>query len=186
MNHTIMPDTAQGQPIPLIKLGQGRGDEHESGPLETAQTFAAKLRAAGYQEPSLKSIRCINCGEIEHTDGGIYRSHMTPDYTKEGKPVFYCKESSKPGHQEPVPPAKPDGVLPQNSGGVPKNDGRKGADSPLPVVSREGFRAGVLSAIAGGVIIACFYLAWGLVAACLFAAVCVGFVAGMLITQEWK
>ena len=137
MNHsTIMPVTAQGEPIPLIKLGQGRGDEHESGPLETVQTFAAKLRAAGYQEPVL--------------------------------------------------PAKPDMVLPQNSGGVPKNDGRKGADSPPPVVSRAGFCAGVLSAIAGGVIIACFYLAWGIVAACLFTAVCVGFVAGMVITQEWE
>ena len=136
MNNSTIPVTAQCEPIPLIKLGQGRGDEHESGPLETAQTFAAKLRAAGYQEPVL--------------------------------------------------PAKPDGVLPQNSGGVPKNDGRKGADSPPPVVSREGFRAGVLSAIAGGVIIACFYLAWGLVAACLFTAVCIGFVAGMVITQEWK
>ena len=137
MNNTIMPVTAQGEPIPLIKLGQGRGDEHESGPLETPQTFAAKLRAADYQEPVL--------------------------------------------------PAKPDGALPQS--GVPewaKNDGRKGADSPPPVVSREGFRAGVLSAIAGGVIIACFYLAWGLVAACLFTAVCIGFVAGMVMTEEWK
>ena len=157
MNHTIMPVTAQGEPIPLIKLGQGRGDEHEmnqeiktdspcahtggelgqgrgdeheSGPLETVQTFAAKLRAAGYQEPML--------------------------------------------------PAKPDVVLPQNSG-VPK-----GTDSPLPVVSREGFRAGVLSAIAGGLIIAGVYLVWGIFAACLFAAVCVGFVAGALVMQEWK
>ena len=140
MNHsTIIPVTAQGEPIPLIKLGQGRGDEHESGPLETVQTFAEKLRAAGYQEPVLS--------------------------------------------------ATSEGALPQSSGGVPewaKADGRKHADPLPPVVSREGFRAGILSAIAGGVIIACFYLAWGIVAACLFTAGCVGFVAGMLITQEWK
>ena len=97
---------------PLVKYGQGRGGEHESGPLETPQTFSEKLRKAGLAE-------------------------------------------------------KAEAELP-------------------PVVSREGFRAGVLSAIAGGVIIACFYLAWGIVAACLFTAVCIGFLAGMVMTEGWK
>ena len=164
MNHSTIPVTAQGQPIPLIKLGQGRGDEHESGPLETVQTFAAKLRAAGYQEPVLPSANmnvpsCDFCG-YPMGSAGCKSSHT------EGAMVFRSAKDEKYS--------------------TAKNDGRKGADSPPPVVSREGFRAGVLSAIAGGVIIACFYLAWGIVAACLFAAVCVGFVAGMLITQEWK
>ena len=131
MNHTIMPVTAQGKPIPLIKLGQGRGDEHESGPLETVQTFAEKLRKARYKEPVLPSPNEL----------GAVQMHAN-------KPTMILDDK--------------------------------------PVVSREGFRAGVLSAIAGGVIIACFYLAWGIVAACLFTAVCIGFVAGMLITQEWK
>ena len=142
MNHSTIPVTAQGEPIPLIKLGQGRGDEHESGPLETVQTFAAKLRAAGYQEPVLSK---------ESVQEKI--SNSTPPLVELTQEEFKALT-------------------------------RRSLDTP--VVSREGFRAGVLSAIAGGVIIACFYLAWGLVAACLFAAVCVGFVAGMLITQEWK
>ena len=142
MNHSTIPVTAQGEPIPLIKLGQGRGDEHESGPLETVQTFAAKLRAAGYQEPVLSK---------ESVQEKI--SNSTPPLVELTQEEFNAMT-------------------------------RRSLDTP--VVSREGFRAGVLSAIAGGVIIACFYLAWGLVAACLFAAVCVGFVAGMLITQEWK
>jgi hypothetical protein len=134
MIHVTIPKTAHGEPIPLVKLGQGRGDEHESGPLETVQTLAEKLRKAGYQEPVLPN-----------------------PYATEQK----CTDST---------PAEPEPWAPK----------------PMPVVSREGFRAGVLSAIAGGAIIACFYLAWGLVAACLFTAACVGFVAGMLITQEWK
>ena len=146
MNHTTIPVTAQGEPIPLVKLGQGREEE--------PQTFAAKLRAAGYQEPVL----------------------------------------SKESGQEKISnsTAPPDGLTQEEFNAL---TGR-GLDTPvisneefvekIAVVSREGFRAGVLSAIAGGVIIACFYLAWGLVAACLFAAVCVGLVGGMLITQEWK
>ena len=133
MNHTIMPVTAQGEPIPLIKLGQGRGDEHESGPLETPQTFAEKLRKAGYQEPVLP--KTIMAEMLERRAAGLAEK----------------------------------------------------AEAELPsVVSREGFRAGVLSAIAGGLIIAGVYLVWGIVAVCLFTAVCIGFVAGMVITQEWK
>ena len=136
MNHTTIPVTAQGEPIPLVKLGQGREEE--------PQTFAAKLRAAGYQEPVLRTpvATKLKEGQIGGEVYGLKSETLT---------VI-------------VPPP----------------------DTLPPVVSREGFRAGVLSAIAGGVIIACFYLAWGLVAACLFTAVCVGFVAGMLITQEWK
>ena len=68
MNHTTIPVTAQGEPIPLIKLGQGRGDEHESGPLETPQTFAAKLRAAGYQEPVLSAT---SEGPLPQGSGGL-------------------------------------------------------------------------------------------------------------------
>ena len=133
MNHTIMPGIAQGQPIPLVKLGQGRCDEHESGPLETVQTFAAKLRAAGYQEPVLP--KTVMAEMLERRAAGLAE--------------------------------KAEAELP-------------------PVVSREGFRAGVLSAIAGGLIIAGVYLVWGLFTACLFAAVCVGFVAGALVMQEWE
>jgi hypothetical protein len=138
MIHVTIPKTANGEPTPLVKLGQGREDEHESGPLETVQTFAEKLRAAGYQEPMLplSGAAAWNAMEQKRAD-------------------------------TPVPPSP-------------------SAPESLPVVSREGFRAGVLSAIAGGAIIASIFLAWGLVAAGIFAASCVGFVAGMVITQEWK
>ena len=175
MNHTTIPVTAQGEPIPLVKLGQGRdempvpyadklsedpgayqrriakelfpgdyhqGSEHESGPLETPQTFAAKLRAAGYQEPVLSK---------ESVQEKIYNSTA---------PLVELTQE--------------------------EFNALTGRSLDTSVVSREGFRAGVLSAIAGGVIIACVYLAWGIVAACLFTAVCVGLVAGMVITQEWK
>jgi hypothetical protein len=54
MIHITIPKTAKGEPIPLVKLGQGREDEHESGPLETTQTLAQKLRTAGYQEPVIQ------------------------------------------------------------------------------------------------------------------------------------
>ena len=170
MNHTTMPVTAQGEPIPLIKLGQGRGDEHESGPLETVQTFAAKLRAAGYQEPVLPSANmnvpsCDFCG-YPMGSAGCKSSHT------EGAMVFRSTKDEK---------YRTAGNDPQDEGEIPEEFLAR-ADSMV----QEGFRAGVLSAIAGGVIIACFYLAWGLVAACLFTAVCVGLVAGMVITQEWK
>ena len=167
MNYTIMPEMNQeiktDSPCahPGGELDQGRGDEHESGPLETVQTFAEKLRAAGYQEPVLPSAKvsaCDFCG-YELGSKSCLGSHT------EGAMVFRSAEDEK-----------------YSTAGKIKSN----VTEPLPVVSREGFRAGVLSAIAGGLVIACFYLAWGIVAACLFTAVCIGFVAGMLITQEWK
>ena len=146
MNHTIMPVTAQGEPIPLVKYSQGR--EEMPAPFadklseEEPQTFAAKLRAAGYQEPVLS------------------KESVQEKISNSTEPLVELTQE--------------------------EFNALTGRNLDTPVVSREGFRAGVLSAIAGGVIIACFYLAWGIVAACLFTAVCVGFVAGMLITQEWK
>ena len=158
MNRTTIPVTAQGEPIPLVKLGQGREVE----PLETPQTFAEKLRKAGYQEPVLPGAKVSACDFCGHELGSksCLGSHT------EGAMVFRSAKDEKYS--------------------TAKNDGRKGVDSPPPVVSREGFRAGVLSAIAGGVIIAGVYLVWGLFSACLFAAVCIGFVAGMLMTEDWK
>jgi len=38
---------------------------------------------------------CKNCGQEVLTIGGIYRSHMTPHYTKEGKPTFYCEKKKR-------------------------------------------------------------------------------------------
>ena len=108
---------------PLVKYGQGRGDEHESGPLETVQTLAQKLTKTAYADP-------------RHLEGRIRRE--------------------------------------------------TDSEVSLPVVSRAGFRAGVLSACAGGTIYGGIFLAWGIVPACIFAAVCVGFVSGMILTKEWK
>jgi hypothetical protein len=158
MIHVTIPVTAKGEPIPLVKLGQGRGDEHESGPLETVQTFAEKLRKAGYQEPLIpnphtKASACDFCGyELGSKACKFTHEHGLPMPDNEAAPIV------KAIHEAPG----------------------------KPVVSREGFRAGVLSAVAGGAIIASIFLAWGLVAACLFTAACVGFIVGMLITQEWK
>ena len=128
---------------PLVKYGQGRGGEHESGPLETVQTISDKLRAAGYKEPEIKTVS----GPLERPDQG-------------------CEEEFR--HLE---------------GRI-----RRETDSEmsLPVVSRAGFRAGVLSACAGGTIYGGIFLTWGLLPALIFAAVCVGFVSGMILTKEWK
>ena len=156
MIHVTIPVTAKGEPIPLIKLGQGREEEIH-------KTFAEKLRAAGYQQPSIPNPHtfppCDFCG-FDLGSKSCLDSH-----TPNPKAFVSTKDSGNDEEKNTV-----NGKLAE----------------PLPSVSREGFRAGVLSTIAGGAIIAGFYLAWGLVAACLFAAVCVGFVGGMLITQEWK
>jgi hypothetical protein len=160
----MIPVTDKGEPIPLVKLGQGREDEHESGPLETVQTFAEKLRKAGYKEPVLPNPHAMGKAQYHN------KEYRECDFCGLQLGSASCLASHAP---------------------MPENDAAPIAKAmheahEKPFVSREGFRAGVLSAIAGGVIIACFYLAWGLIAACLFTAACIGFVAGMVLTQEWK
>ena len=167
MNHPIMPVTAKGEPIPLVKLGQGRepdhgnaeasgfmgllvshneslakerfpgdyhqGSEHESGPLETPQTFAEKLRAVGCQEPVV---------------------HITD---------------------------------PQNltiMAGTPLHP--LGTPVDIPLVSQRGFKAGVFATCLGGAFLAALYLGAGALICGCVASGCVGFVAGMLITEDWK
>jgi hypothetical protein len=164
MIHVTIPVTAKGEPIPLVKLGQGRGDEHESGPLETVQTFAEKLRKAGYQEPVIPNPHAMGKAQYHN------KEYLECDFCGFQLGSASCLASHAP---------KSDGVV------APIVKTMHEAHEK-PFVSREGFRAGVLSAIAGGVIIASIFLAWGLVAACLFTAACVGFIVGMLITQEWK
>jgi hypothetical protein len=57
---------------------------------------------------------------------------------------------------------------------------------PIPVVSRSGFRAGVLSAIAGCVVLGSVFIAFGVVPGCICAAGCAGFVGGLAIAVDWK
>ena len=56
----------------------------------------------------------------------------------------------------------------------------------IPVVSRSGFRAGVLSAIAGCVVLGSVFIAFGIVPGCICAAGCAGFVGGLAIAGDWK
>ena len=142
MIHVTIPATAKGEPIPLVKLGQGREEEHESGPLETPKTMHEKLRAAGYQEPVQKTVR----EEMED----------------------------------------------RRLAGLAEQDLRAERDlaslraEELPIVSQAGFRAGVICAILGGVMLGGVFVAWGIIPTCIAAAGCVGFVGGMILTQEWK
>lgn len=139
MNHTIMPVTAQGEPIQLIKLGQGR--EEMPVPFadklygEEPQTFASKLHAAGR-----------NAAE--------------------------CKEPVLPG------------PLPQGGGLAQWRE----EESPveLPLVSQRGFKAGVFATCIGGAFLAALYLGSGALICGCVASGCVGFVAGMLMTEDWK
>ena len=154
MNHTTIPVTAQGEPIPLIKLGQGREEE--------PQTFSEKLRAAGYQEPVLPGANmnvpsCDFCGYPMGSAG--------------------CKSS----HAEDP--------LPQGSGGVPewtKSGCATPSVSDVPLVSQRGFKAGVFATCLGGAFLAALYLGAGALICGCVASGCVGFVAGMLMTEDWK
>jgi hypothetical protein len=56
----------------------------------------------------------------------------------------------------------------------------------VPVVSRSGFRAGVLSAITGCVVLGSVFIAFGIGAGCICAAGCAGFVGGLAIAADWK
>ena len=157
MNHTIMPVTAQGEPIPLVKLGQGRegldeyqrglakdclpgdyhqGNKHESGPLETPQTFAEKLRKAGYQEPVL-------------------------------------------------PKTVMDELLERRAEGLAERAEAQ-LLAEIPLVSQRGFKAGVFATCLGGAFLGALFFGCGALICGCVAAGCVGFVAGMLMTEEWK
>ena len=131
MNHTTIPVSAQGEPIPLIKLGQGREEE--------PQTFAAKLRAAGYQEPALPN---------PHALGAVQMHANKPPMALDDTPA----------------PSIPD----------------------LPLVSQRGFKAGVFATCLGGAFLAALYLGAGALICGCVASGCVGFVAGMLLTEDWK
>lgn len=135
MNHTIIPVTALGEPIPLVRLGQGRGDEHESGPLETTQTLAQKLAVVAYKAPK--------CGA------------PTPEYLAE-------------------------------------QDARAELDlaasraEPIPLVSQKGFKAGVFATCLGGAFLGALFFGCGALICGCVASGCAGFVAGMLMTEDWK
>ena len=137
MNHTIMPVTAQGEPIPLVKYSQGREPDHGNAEAskftEEPQTFAAKLRSAGCQEPVVHIPDPQNLTLMAGT---------------------------------PLPPL--------------------GTPVELPLVSQRGFKSGVFATCLGGAFLAALYLGAGALICGCVASGCVGFVAGMLMTEDWK
>ena len=145
MNHTTIPMTAQGEPIPLVKYSQGREPDHGALDaakfLETPQTFAAKLRAAGYQEPVLS------------------KESVQEKISNSAEPLVELTQE-------------------EFNALTGRHD--------IPLVSQRGFKAGVFATCLGGAFLAALYLGAGALICGCVAAGCVGFVAGMLMTEEWK
>jgi hypothetical protein len=92
----------------------------------------------------------------------------------EGAPPTFAEKLRAAGYQEPVLPASQPPVVAEP------------AIDPVALVSREGFRAGVIcSAIGGALIIGLYVGAGPLITGCV-ASGCAGFVCGMLATADWK
>ena len=153
MNHTIIPVTAQGEPIPLIRLGQGREEapqespesfigqafimntKSRSGPLETVQTLAQKMAVVAYKAPKCDA--------------------PTPEYLAEQDARAELELAALRAE-------------------------------PLPLVSQKGFKAGVFATCLGGAFLGALFFGCGALICGCVAAGCAGFVAGMLMTEDWK
>lgn len=164
MNHSTIPVTAQGEPIPLVKLGQGRGNED------------ANAEASGFM------------GLLVNYNEALAKKHFPGDY-HQGEPLETTQTLAQKLAGVAYKAPKCDAPTPEY---LAEQDARAELDLAalraelIPLVSQKGFKAGVFATCLGGAFLAALYLGAGaLICGCVTSG-CIGFVAGMLMTQEWK